>query len=385
MDRVDRKDRLRIGKKALINSTMVMVLLGTLLLPLSAARGQTECGGLSATIVGTANSDVLRGTEGNDVIVGRGGDDLIYGNGGNDVICGNGGHDTIHGGAGNDTIYGGTGRDLIYGNEGDDSLNGQGGKDTIDGGSGVNACDGESVVNCGSNPVAQIDTTPPSVAITSPSSGATISGTTTISATASDDVGVSTLEFYLDGILIGSDTTNEYSLSLNTVTLYNGAHTLYTAAYDAAGNVGTSSVIEAHVNNTVNPSPTVSITCQGLQATIIGTPGNDALYGTEGNDIINGLGGNDGILGYGGDDIICGGDGDDHIIGYGGDDIIYGESGLDSLYGSSGNDTLYGGDGSDRLVGNVGYDALYGDDGVDFLDGGSEEDVCIGEYSSQCP
>ena len=52
-------------------------------------------------------------------------------------------------------------------------------------------------------------------------------------------------------------------------------------------------------------------TCNGLTATIVGTPGPDTLIGTAGNDVIVGLGGDDLILGQGGNDVICGGDGDD--------------------------------------------------------------------------
>src|SRR5207253_520800 len=48
------------------------------------------------------------------------------------------------------------------------------------------------------------DTSPPSVSITSPSGGATVSGVTTVSATAADDVGVTGVQFKVDGTNIGS-------------------------------------------------------------------------------------------------------------------------------------------------------------------------------------
>ena len=46
--------------------------------------------------------------------------------------------------------------------------------------------------------------------------------------------------------------------------------------------------------------------CHKLNATIVGTPGNDVIIGTPGNDVIVGLGGDDVIRGRGGRDVICG-------------------------------------------------------------------------------
>ena len=93
------------------------------------------------------------------------------------------------------------------------------------------------------------DTTPPSTSITSPANGATVSGTTTVSATASDDVGVSRVELFVDGVLAGSDSTTPYQIPWNTTTATNGGHGLQTRAYDAAGNVGSSAVVNVTVSN----------------------------------------------------------------------------------------------------------------------------------------
>src|SRR5438034_902793 len=81
------------------------------------------------------------------------------------------------------------------------------------------------------------DTTPPTTAITAPATGATVSATTTVAATASDDRGVTKVEFYLDNVLQFTDTTSPYSWAWDTTTAANGSHTLTTNAYDAAGNV----------------------------------------------------------------------------------------------------------------------------------------------------
>jgi len=93
------------------------------------------------------------------------------------------------------------------------------------------------------------DTTAPSTSITAPAGGSTVSGTTTVSANASDDVGVSRVEFFLGSSLLGSDTTAPYSFDWNTTSVANGAYSLTTKAYDAAGNVGASSAVSVTVSN----------------------------------------------------------------------------------------------------------------------------------------
>jgi hypothetical protein len=90
------------------------------------------------------------------------------------------------------------------------------------------------------------------VSITSPTSGATVSSTITISATASDNVGVAGVQFKLDGANLGAEvTTAPYSISWNTTTTSNGSHTLTAVARDAAGNTGTSAAVTVTVSNGV--------------------------------------------------------------------------------------------------------------------------------------
>jgi Ca2+-binding RTX toxin-like protein len=109
--------------------------------------------------------------------------------------------------------------------------------------------------------------------------------------------------------------------------------------------------------------------CNGLPATIVGTPGDDILYGTNGADVIVGLGGNDTIYGGNGNDVICGN---------AGNDTLYGGNGNDTLLGSLGEDTLNGGNGSDTLSGGDGIDELLGGNGNDTLDGGRDNDTLTG-------
>ncbi len=93
------------------------------------------------------------------------------------------------------------------------------------------------------------DTAPPSASITSPANGATVSGTITVAASASDNVGVVSVQFFLDGALITTDTSAPYSLSWNTTGAANGPHTLTAVARDAAGNTTTSAGVTVTVAN----------------------------------------------------------------------------------------------------------------------------------------
>ncbi len=96
------------------------------------------------------------------------------------------------------------------------------------------------------------DTTAPATAMTSPSTGATLTGTVTVSANASDNVGVSRVDFYAGATLIGSDSTAPYSLSWNTTSVANGDYALSTRAFDASGNSGASANVSVTVSNAVS-------------------------------------------------------------------------------------------------------------------------------------
>jgi hypothetical protein len=98
-----------------------------------------------------------------------------------------------------------------------------------------------------------VDSTPPTVSLTAPAAGATLSGTVTLTATASDNVGVTRVDFYVGSSLLGSDTTSPYQFAWNTTSRANGAATLQSRAYDAAGNATTSSTVNVTVSNTAPP------------------------------------------------------------------------------------------------------------------------------------
>src|SRR5258706_2583953 len=98
------------------------------------------------------------------------------------------------------------------------------------------------------------DTPRPWVSITSPASGATVSGTINVTASASDNRGVSDVQFFLDGAFGADDTTAPYSVPWDTTTASNGSHTLTAVARDAAGNSATSAPVTVTVSNGSPPA-----------------------------------------------------------------------------------------------------------------------------------
>lgn len=119
--------------------------------------------------------------------------------------------------------------------------------------------------------------------------------------------------------------------------------------------------------------------CEHLEATIVGTDGDDVLFGTPGRDVISAGDGNDVIRAMDGHDVICAGDGNDSIYGGAGDDYLDGGAGDDSIYGGIGTDYVHGGVGDDTLLGRAGDDVMTGGPGHDLLNGGGGDDLAIGD------
>src|SRR5205823_11834984 len=74
------------------------------------------------------------------------------------------------------------------------------------------------------------DTTPPTTSVTAPAAGATVSGTVTVTASATDNVGVTKIEIYADGGLLGSSPSSPASVSWDTTAVANGSHCLTSKA-----------------------------------------------------------------------------------------------------------------------------------------------------------
>src|SRR6185436_14308694 len=89
---------------------------------------------------------------------------------------------------------------------------------------------------------------PPSVSVTAPAAGATVSSTVTVGASSSDDVGVAGVQFRLGAVNLGSeDTSAPYSIAWDTTTVSNGNYSITAVARDSAGQTTTSTSITVTV------------------------------------------------------------------------------------------------------------------------------------------
>jgi len=133
-----------------------------------------------------------------------------------------------------------------------------------------------SVTSSAATLAVSTDTTPPTVSITSPSSGSAVSGTITVAASASDNIAVASVQFQVDGTNVGAiDTSSPYNYSLNTSTLSNGTHDLTAVATDTSGNQATSISVPITVSNRASSGavPTYANNGSGCPInTVVGGP-----------------------------------------------------------------------------------------------------------------
>jgi hypothetical protein len=106
------------------------------------------------------------------------------------------------------------------------------------------------------------DTTPPTVSLTAPQDGATLSGSSVShSAEATDDTGVTRVDFYVNDQSAGADTTasgtsgKEYGLTWASTEVPDGPAEIEARAYDAAGHKTISSSRNVTIDNTGDPPP----------------------------------------------------------------------------------------------------------------------------------
>lgn len=116
-----------------------------------------------------------------------------------------------------------------------------------------------------------IDTVAPTVSVTAPTNGSTVSkgSTVSVSASASDAGGVSNVQFLIDGTVVSTDSSSPYSYSWNTSSVSLGSHTIQAKATDASGNVGTSSTVTVTVAD--QTPPTVSLTAPSAGSLLKGS------------------------------------------------------------------------------------------------------------------
>jgi len=111
---------------------------------------------------------------------------------------------------------------------------------------------------------------PPTVSISAPAPGATVSGSTvTLSAAASSPGYLSQVQFFVDGTLVGTASQAPWQVTWNSASVANGSHTITATATDSAGNSSTSAPVTVTVNN--YPSPTTAITAPANSAAVTGT------------------------------------------------------------------------------------------------------------------
>ncbi len=108
----------------------------------------------------------------------------------------------------------------------------------------------DSFAIVGATPPPPVDTTPPTVNLTNPVAGQTVAGQAVgMTASASDNVAVSKVEFFVNGTLVGSDNSSPYSVTWNSTSIANGSYKVQAKAYDSSGNTTVSSLATVTVSN----------------------------------------------------------------------------------------------------------------------------------------
>ena len=111
------------------------------------------------------------------------------------------------------------------------------------------------------------DTTRPTIQFSAPAANALLSGLAAITANAQDDVGVASVDFYIDDQLEFTDSSSPYTHDWDTQFENDGSHSLKVVARDAASNTN-----EASITVTVdNTDPLVTITAPSDGETVSGT------------------------------------------------------------------------------------------------------------------
>ncbi|MEX2193394.1 MAG: Ig-like domain-containing protein [Nitrosarchaeum sp.] len=120
-----------------------------------------------------------------------------------------------------------------------------------------NSANDEIVINVMS------DTVSPSVQITSPFDGQVISNPFDVLVDASDNMQITRIEFYVDDILKGQDSTFPYSISLNPSDLGFGTHQIRAIAVDGNNNTAEDTVSINVLVDTISPSVNITSPSDG--------------------------------------------------------------------------------------------------------------------------
>jgi hypothetical protein len=101
------------------------------------------------------------------------------------------------------------------------------------------------------------DTSAPTVSITAPAPVDIVTGTRQVQVTASDNVAVARIEFYVDGALRALDYLGPYQWAFDTTTTTNKTHLLTARAYDVAGNSASATIPVIALNFDALSVPTI--------------------------------------------------------------------------------------------------------------------------------
>jgi hypothetical protein len=124
--------------------------------------------------------------------------------------------------------------------------------------------------------VAMPDTVPPTVTVTAPMDGSTVSGVITLTATAADDVAVASVQFRVDGVAVGAPVTvgPTYTRTWDTRGVLNGARVVTALALDTAGNPTMSAGVTVTVSNVPEPPVDAYAFDEGFGSTTADATGN---------------------------------------------------------------------------------------------------------------
>lgn len=119
------------------------------------------------------------------------------------------------------------------------------------------------------------DTTPPTVQMTAPANGSTLSGSVTVAASASDNVAVASVQFQLTNLAtyatsnVGAPVTSSpYQTTWNTSAVPNGQYALSAVATDTSGNTATAGAVDVTVTNATPSSPAIDSSTPGPTAVL---------------------------------------------------------------------------------------------------------------------
>ncbi|UMR29311.1 S8 family serine peptidase [Massilia sp. MB5] len=139
------------------------------------------------------------------------------------------------------------------------------GRDIYFGNGRVNAAAAVAAARSASATVGK-DTSAPAVAIASPSASSSVTGAVTVNVNATDNVGVARVDLKVNNTVVASDNSAPYAFSWDSKGVANGMTALVAVAYDAAGNMASSTPVSVNVANstpvvnTDTQAPTVKIT-----------------------------------------------------------------------------------------------------------------------------